>query len=378
MENKVLRNIESTKTNCPANGVHLGKKNDDEMYTPMNLIYSELIYWAEKGKFVGKKIICPCDWDIVENSDIYSITIDYLDGSVDVRGNAVPKITYDLWEDNGEIVKIDLKEDEIDNFLKEKLTCNFLRTLTQNARKWGISSISASGYNPQNGKGIRFQDVNYSKYDICITNPPFSLYRLFMKCIVDNIDFIVLAPAMNRVTPNVGLPLMLKKCYLGKNQGLNIQFIRPSQFAKDKNYDGLVSCDFITSFPEAQDERNEENAQSDFGVDYNLYKDEYITMPYMFMKDGTRPIRAGARSFPTNYSGWIFSNVGLLGKLDLRKYDWYLTGALAYFKDAGKNINPFDLEKIKESGHSMLNLNGKEVFGGMVFRLKPEYRIENN
>ena len=36
-----------------------------------------------------------------------------------------------------------------------------------------------------------------------------------MNCIVDKIDFICLAPFLNRVSPNIGLPLMLKKAYLG-------------------------------------------------------------------------------------------------------------------------------------------------------------------
>lgn len=377
MENKVLKSISRTKDQQVKNGVHRGRKNDDELYTPMSLIYDELIYWAEKGKFKGKKIICPCDWDIVPDSNIYSITFDYSEELFDVKGNSVPKITYDLFEDDGEIVKIDLKEDEVDDFLKNKLTCNFLRTLTQNARKWRIKSISGSGYNPESGKGIRFQDVDYSKYDICITNPPFSLYPEFMNTIVDHIDFIVLAPFMNRVSPSVGLRLMLKKCYLGKNQAKETIFVRPkSSLKNDRNR--WVCCDFITSFSEAQDERNEANSISDFGINYNIYKDEFAEMPYMFMKEGKNPIRAGSRSFPSNYDGWIFANVRLLAKLDLRKYDWYLSGAWGYYHNEGKDVNPYDEVKIKNSGHSYQELNGKTLFGGILFRLKPEYRTHNN
>lgn len=371
MENKVLKSIQrSTKI---INSVNIGKKNNDEMYTPMQYIYDELFYWAEKGKFKGKRIICPCDWDIVPDSNIYSITFDYSEELFDVKGNSVPKITYDLFEDDGEIVKIDLKEDEVDDFLKHKLTCNFLRTLTQNARKWGIKSISGSGYNPESGKGIRFQEVDYSKYDICITNPPFSLYPEFMNTIVDHIDFIVLAPFMNRVSPSVGLRLMLKKCYLGKTQHRHMQFQSQKLHT---NYE--VCCDFITSFSEAQDERNEANSISDFGIDYNIYKDEFAEMPYMFMKEGKNPIRAGTRSFPSNYDGWIFTNTRLLEKLDLRKYDWYLSGAWGYYHNEGKDVNPYDEVKIKNSGHSYQELNGKTLFGGILFRLKPEYRTHNN
>lgn len=378
METKVLKNIEKTRDTQPNNGVHKGKKEDDEMYTPLDLIYKELIYWASRGKFQGKKIICPCDWDIVKDSNIYSITIDYNELGIDVKGNAVPKVSYDLWEDESEPVKIDLPEDQVDEFLKHKLTCNFLRTLTQNARSWGIKSVSASGYNPALGKGISFEDVDYSKYDICITNPPFSLYPTFMKTIVGNIDFIVLAPFMNRCSPSVGQRLMLGECYLGSTEAKEIQFIRPDKYAKDKKYDGMVCCDWITSFSDAQDERNEENACKDFGIDYEQYKDQFLTMPYMFMKEGKNPIRAASKSFPKNYGGWIFANIRLLGKLDLRKYDWYITQATKYFH-TNKEANPFDDEKIKASGKSIYYLSeNKTAFSGIVFRLKPEYRTHNN
>ena len=188
----------------------LGTKKNDECYTDMQDILNELSQWAALDKFNGKNIICPCDWDIVGNENIYSITIKYKDSGVEVFGNsaykAVESVQYDLWSDDDTpvITRITLKEEEIEDFLRDKLTCNFVRTLTQNARAWGIKSITASGYNPANGKGIKFQDVDYSKYDICITNPPFSLYGEFMKAIVGKIDFIVLAPLMNRANPCVG------------------------------------------------------------------------------------------------------------------------------------------------------------------------------
>lgn len=139
------------------------------------------------------------------------------------------------------ITEIKLEEDKVEDFLRDKLTCNFVRTLTQNAKRWGIKSITASGYNPATGKGIKFQDVDYSKYDVCITNPPFSLYGEFMKCIVGKIDFIVLAPFLNRVTPCVGLYLMLKQAYLGVGVHLHLMFANPT---KDNNYTGekWVAC----------------------------------------------------------------------------------------------------------------------------------------
>ena len=376
MENKVLSNIEKTKRTL--NSVHKRVKNNDEMYTPMDYIYAELLYWAEKGKFRGKSIICPCDWDIVAGSDIYSITIDYLEDKIDVYGNVVYKIEIncDWFNENNERVSMKIKESEIDDFLKNKLTCNFLRTLTQNARAWGIKSISASGYNPSLQKGVRFQDVDYSKYDICITNPPFSLYPEFMRTIVDHIDFIVLAPFMNRCCPSVGGYLIQKKAFLsngGDKQLGVIQFLAP-----DGEKAKVVACDWIVSWPDWMEENNERIAQKDFGVNYEEYKDEYLVMPYMFMKEGKNPIKVGRKSFPKDYDGWMFGNVSFWNDLDTGKYDIGHTNLIQYYSQ-NLNLDPFDEVKIKESGHSKHDQgNSHCAFAGLVFRLKPEYRTHNN
>ena len=42
---------------------------------------------------------------------------------------------------NDEVIEtvhsISVKPDKVDEFLRNKLTCNFVRTLTQNAKEWG-------------------------------------------------------------------------------------------------------------------------------------------------------------------------------------------------------------------------------------------------
>ena len=342
-QNKVLNNINKIGKYNGKDKL-LGTKNNDECYTSMQDILNELCYWGNLGKFKDKNIICPCDWDIVEGSNIYSITITY-DPEYKTESNGVfktvKKVEYNLWEDfenNVQIQTIDLKENEIEDFLRNKLTCNFLRALTQNSRRWGIKSITASGYNPNTNKGIKFQDVDYSKYDICITNPPFSLYSEFMSCLTDKIDFIVLAPFMNRAAPNVGLYLMRKKAYFGRNAAIGCDFINPipENASKQKG----VRCDWITSFPEAQDERNIENSKHKFGIDYELYKDEFKEIKSITMKDGTHPIIADKRTFPYNYDGWMFVSTSLLHQLDLTKYEWYGTNFKKYFNTTHPEKNP--------------------------------------
>ena len=362
--NKIKHSIESGQDNA-----NLGVKNNDECYTSMKTILDELSHWGDLGKFRGKKIICPCDWDIVEGSDIYSITIEYepefkaTQNSV-FEGTKVQLGLFDhLFEEKTILKTIDLKEDEVEDFLRNKLTCNFIRTFTQMARVWGIKSITASGYNPEVGKGIPFQDVDYSKYDVCVTNPPFSIYKEFMASILGKIDFVILAPFLNRGAPCCGVPLMLGQAYLGFGVHLNAEFQNPTKDNKFKIKH--VNCDWITSWPEAQEERNNRHFKS--GVKYEDYKGEWPEMPNMTMKDGTHPIRVSMSTYPEDYDGWMFATLGILDNLDLSEYDFAITGCKGYF-NAHMDINPFNH---KLSNAPMLTQsNGKVAFHGIVFRRK--------
>lgn len=367
-QTKVLNKIKNSLKH--GNEGQLGTKKNDECYTDMQDILNELSQWAALDKFKGKNIICPCDWDIVGNENIYSITIKYKDSGVEVFSNsaykAVESVQYDLWSDDDTpvITRITLKEEEIEDFLRDKLTCNFVRTLTQNARRWGIKSITASGFNPANGKGIKFQDVDYSKYDICITNPPFSLYSTFMECIVGKIDFIILAPFLKRNNPCYGQYLMLNQTYLGFGLHLPLTFANPT---KENNYSGekSVACDWITSFSEAQAERNENHFKS--GIKYDVYSDEYVEMIGMTMKDGTHPIRVSTSTYPEDFSGWMFASISVLDNLDMETYEWYGTHLHGYFNKYPEQ-SPFS-HKTSDSMH--YTADGKSGFSGIVFRKKP-------
>jgi hypothetical protein len=367
-QDKVLKKIKSSLKH--GNEGQLGVKKNDECYTDMQDILNELSQWAALDKFRGKNIICPCDWDIVNGENIYSITITYKEPEVEVLGNsvfkAVKSVYVDIWstDETPKVEHLSLKEDEIEDFLRDKLTCNFVRTLTQNARAWGIKSITASGYNPANGLGVKFQEVDYSKYDVCITNPPFSLYGEFMKVIVGKIDFIVLAPLMNRANPCVGGYLMLDQTYLGFGVHLPLTFANPT---KENNYSGekSVACDWITSFPEAQAARNEKHFKS--GIKYDVYSDEYVEMIGMTMKDGTHPIRVSTSTYPEDFSGWMFASISVLDNLDMETYEWYVTECRKYF-----NNNPAESPFAHKACNEMyLGSDGKKNFGGIVFRKKP-------
>lgn len=366
-QNKVLNKIKSCQTY--GNEGQLGKKNNDECYTSMQTILDELQYWGDLGKFKGKRIICPCDWDISDNSDIYSITIEYepefkaTQNNV-FKGAKVQLGLFDSLEDDKTVLKeVSLKEDEVEDFLRDKVICNFVKTFTQKARAWGIKSITASGYNPEVGRGVRFQDVDYSKYDVCVTNPPFSIYSEFINAIIGKIDFIVLAPFLNRGAPCCAVPLMEGRMFLGFGVEVHAEFENPTKDNKFKVKH--VNCDWFTSWPEAQEERNNRHFKT--GVKHEDYKDEWSEMPNMTMKDGTHPIRVSMSTYPEDYDGWMFATLGVLDNLDLSEYDFAFTGAKGYFNH-NDALNPF--------AHKLTNApmltqsNGKVAFHGVVFRKK--------
>lgn len=366
-QDKILKKIKGCQTH--GNEGQLGKKNNDECYTSMQMILDELSQWAALGKFQGKRIICPCDWDIVEGSDIYSITIEYepefkVTGNNAFKGAKVMIGLFDYLDEDKTVLKnIELKEDEVEEFLRNKLTCNFIRTFTQNARAWGIKSITASGYNPAMNKGVRFQDVDYSKYDVCVTNPPFSIYKNFMNSILGKIDFIVLAPFLNRSASWQGPAMQEGICYLGFGVEVHADFQNPTK--ENEFIVKHVNCDWLTNFPEAQEKRNNMHFKS--GVYYEDYKDEWPEMPNMTMKDGTHPIRVSMSTYPEDFDGWMFTSIGVLDNLDQSEYEWYNTKFSRYY-NSNLEKSPFNGRISGVTIHK--TADGRVGFCGIVFRKK--------
>jgi hypothetical protein len=340
----------------------LGTKPNDEMYTSMQDILNELSQWSHK--FEGKNIICPCDWDILDDSDktkdVFSIKIEFNGNKMIGQTNTVKSVSYTLFDfANNKKTNIKVSHKEIDNFLKERVKCNFIRTFVEHASIWKIKSLSASGFNPTTGKGIPFQDVDYSEYDICITNPPFSLYGEFLETLFKaRIDFIVLAPFLNRVNPSIGLPLMLRKCYLGYGRDIHPTFINPTEI--NEYHTKVVACDWITTFDEAQVELNKKRLVN--GIKFEIYKDEFPVMKNMTMKDGTHPIRVNKyTAIPDDYYGWIFSSVGALDSISYSEFEWYLTNGAGYYNKENPEFNPFLHKTFDEMVMAQSYINFKEM-----------------
>jgi len=157
------------------------KIKDDEFYTLWDDIANEVSLYKEQLK--GKRIICPCDWDESYNEEIIYKEEGFVSPS-------------NLFDAGGTIKRINVKasKKKIEKDLA-LIRCNFVKFLVAHTDVYGIISISASGYNPSTGKGVRFQDVDYSKYDLVITNPPFSQFREFIDTMFKNkMKFLVIGP----------------------------------------------------------------------------------------------------------------------------------------------------------------------------------------
>ena len=333
-------------------------KADDEFYTSFADIVAELSHWTDKLK--DKKIICPCDFK--PTAKISSITIDFEHNSYyinSVKRKASDSPYFDLFEG----FKIsnpatEISDAQLREILANQEAVNFVNYLWAVGKDAGIKSITASGYDIKTNLGVSFDEVDYNQYDLVITNPPFSLYSSFMECI-GNINKIIIAPFMNRVAPCVAIPLMERKAYLGYGRHLAMNFNNPTG-GKGKK----VAVDWIVSWPDAQNEVDK--LSYDTGLRYD--KLSYSEMPYMTMKDGTKPLKIKSiTEIPDDYDGYMFTSVAVLDKLSYKNYDWICTGCKRYFNKEHPELNPFAHNVSNEMiGYGTEN----SCFHGVLFKRK--------
>ena len=157
------------------------KRKDDEYYTLFQDIADEVSLYSSQLR--GKRILCPCDWDESYNEEIVYKEEGYVLGR-------------ELFSSEGTIKNIDIAKTrkKIEKRM-DLVKCQFVYYLLNQAEEWGIRSISVSGYNPNTNEGVRFQDIDYSNYDVIITNPPFSQFDEFIDLMIENgKEFLVIGP----------------------------------------------------------------------------------------------------------------------------------------------------------------------------------------
>lgn len=175
---------------------------NDEFYTLLQDIEKEVPLYGEQ--FCGKRVLCPCDW------------------STSFRTGKSFEDAFAYRSRNDSIVEIDIEESE------KRLRCdtgnrgeNFLRFFVSHAKSLGVASLRASGYDPVTRSGVRFQDIDYSGYDIVVTNPPLSLFLEFVNTMISSgKKFLAIGPQNALTYKNVFAHVMENRLWLGHHHHL--------------------------------------------------------------------------------------------------------------------------------------------------------------
>ncbi|PIP17639.1 MAG: adenosine deaminase [Parcubacteria group bacterium CG23_combo_of_CG06-09_8_20_14_all_35_9] len=212
------------------------KIKDDEFYTLYEDVANEVSLY--KNQLKGKRILCPCDWDESYNEEIVYKEEGFVGPS-------------NLFATGGTIKRIDIKasKKKIEKDLA-LIKCNFIKFLVAHAEDYKIKTISVSGYNPSNGEGVRFQDVDYSKYDLVITNPPFSQFREFIDTIFKNkMKFLVIGPLTAITYRDIFNHIKDNEMWLGYAKQLSGFRLLDDTLVLSKNPEGSVprACKWYTN-----------------------------------------------------------------------------------------------------------------------------------
>lgn len=209
------------------------KNKNDEFFTLYDDVANEVSLY--KDQLRGKRIVCPCDWDESYEEEIVYQEERYIESSL-------PKCT---------IKKVDIgatkaKIEKSINLIR----CNFVKFLVAHASDYGIKSISVSGYNPLGGKGVKFQDIDYSNYDVAITNPPFSLFREFIDIMFkNNMKFLIIGPLTALTYRDIFSHIKNNDMWLGYAKQLSGFMLSDGTVLLSKNPEGSISraCKWYTN-----------------------------------------------------------------------------------------------------------------------------------
>lgn len=123
----------------------------------------------------------------------------------------------------------------------------FVRYLIAKAEDCGFQSITASGFDDRTGKGVRFQDIDYSKYDVIITNPPFSLFGEFIDTLINaGKKFLVIGSHMDGSLKNIVNYFQRGEIRIGYHYHLS-GFLRPDGTIMKKDESTPRCCQWFTN-----------------------------------------------------------------------------------------------------------------------------------
>lgn len=320
----------------------------DEFYTIYEDIAAELPLYREQ--FKGKRIICPCDWD-----ESFQEALVYKE-----EGYVAP---YNLISLGGTVKQIDIEQskDKIERDLGT-VKCNFIKFLVAHAEAYGIKSISVSGFDPATSEGVRFQDVDYSNYDIVITNPPFSQFRDFIDTMfATGTKFLVIGPTNAITYQNVFSRIQNNEMWLGYHHHMT-GFIKPNGEILPKDDANVrYSCWFS-------------NLDVSYRHDKMILTEEYSPEKYP-MYCNYEAIHIGATNkIPYNYDGLMSVPITFLQKYNPAQFEIIGNSAIL----AGPA--PADIPKSLKGGprfYLKTEEGYKRIFDRLVIRNKEVYHDED-
>lgn len=270
------------------------KAADDEFYTLYEDIAAELPNYKEQLR--GKRIICPCDWDESLDEALVYASEEY------VAGN-------DLF--SGGTVKI-IDSDKTDNKIMKDIravNCNFVKYLLSHAEDWGIESVAVSGYNPATGEGVKFQDIDYSNYDVVITNPPFSQFREFIATMFKNdMEFLVIGPQNAITYQDVFAHIMANEMWIGYHYHL-AGFTKPDGTVIGKQDNLARSCCWFT------------NLQVDYRNDEIILVEQYDSEKYPKYVNYDAIHVGKTKDIPFDYDGLMGVPITFLQKYNPEQFE---------------------------------------------------------
>ena len=269
------------------------KNKNDEFYTQYRDICDEVLKYADQLR--GKRILCPCDWDESYNEEIVYKEENHI-------------IETAMFRSNGSIKRIDIEKSK-EKFEKDLnlVKCNFVKYLVAKADDFGIKSISACGYDPTTDNGIRFQAVDYSQYDLIITNPPFSQFREFIDTMFkNNMEFLVIGPLTAISYKEIFPYIKENKLWLGYNSKLS-GFIQP-----DGSIMKMGNVLWYT------------NLDVSYRHNDMLLQENYTSEKYPYYKEygGLKPIYISkTKDIPFDYDGCMAVPISFLEKYNPEQFD---------------------------------------------------------
>lgn len=185
------------------------RAKDNEYYTLYKDVADEVGLYLNQLR--GMRILCPCDWASSYNEQAF------------------------YTREQGIIIE------------PAAAGSQFIRYLVAKAEQYGFESITASGYDDRTGVGIRFQDIDYSKYDVIITNPPFSLFGEFIDTLITaGKKFLVIGSHMDGSLKNIVRYFQAGQIRIGYHYHLS-GFLRPDGTILSKQESTPRCCQWFTN-----------------------------------------------------------------------------------------------------------------------------------